>query len=970
MKKLVFLSSLFALSQSLYAQDHADKYNVSVFANYRDIKPEKGAANSSAAVQKIKTSFPGWYVQTDKWTGSIKDITGAPAAVSGATLEDKARYCMDNYLGVNDAEWELTGTATNKKGFTYLYFTQSIDGHRVTFSKMTFRFTADSKLARVTMKGYGTADTKLKPAVTTADVLATATADLGGISITAQSVNDNWEWFPIPSSKGFTLHPAYSFSVAGKTQNQSDVPLALTGYVDAVTGALLYRDNETKEAIDLTVKGTVYKDGTASPATDEPLADLMITVGATNYYTSALGFLSFPTLSSPTTATVKLQGRWSKVNDVPSSTTPSTTTTISTGSTLLYPTSATATSRHINAYYHTTRVHDYMKEKFATFTAMDSPLPTNVDVTGTCNAFYSGFTINFYTAGSGCNSFAEIGDIIYHEYGHGISDRFYSTYGPSSMRNGALNEGCSDVWGMSISKNPILGQNAYTTGGYIRRYDLAPKVYPKDIMGEVHADGEIIAGAWWDYGVNKASVDSMGELFALTYYDVPDGPNGTEGDVYHEVLMSALVNDDNDGILSNGTPNFDKIVAAFARHGIYLLSDAAINHTEVAHQPAGTPVTVNAKLTLTNPDFFQNLNLIYRVRGGSWDTLKMTDAGGLNFNATIPAQTEGTILDYYFSVEDLLNNNGVFFPDAYNPTVAAVQTSIPYQFGIGLAAGLTVDFETPLSGWQVGGVTGDAATTGIWIQAAPVASFTSASSGSMPVQPGVDNTPGSGTQCLVTGNASTVTASMNTACVKNGMTSVLTPIFDLTGYVNPVIEYYRWFSNDRGNYKRKDNWQVTLRDSASSLWSSVDNTFQSDYNWRRRVFTLKQYLPTSSKKIQMKFIAKNAASPGLSTVEGAVDDFIIYEGSPSAVSIGATPKVQIANIFPNPADDQLTIQLSAAGKGSISFYDMTGRTVSNIDMDGSNTLYNIGTKMLPAGQYMLVIRTEGVIQTKHITLKH
>ena len=32
----------------------------------------------------------------------------------------------------------------------------------------------------------------------------------------------------------------------------------------------------------------------------------------------------------------------------------------------------------------------------------------------------------------------------------------------------------------------------------VRRYDQDRKVYPQDLVGEVHADGEIIAGAFWD----------------------------------------------------------------------------------------------------------------------------------------------------------------------------------------------------------------------------------------------------------------------------------------------------------------------------------------------------------------------------------------------------------------------------------------------------------------------------------------
>jgi hypothetical protein len=34
----------------------------------------------------------------------------------------------------------------------------------------------------------------------------------------------------------------------------------------------------------------------------------------------------------------------------------------------------------------------------------------------------------------------------------------------------------------------------------VRRYDENIKVYPQDLTGEVHDNGEIIAGAWWDLG--------------------------------------------------------------------------------------------------------------------------------------------------------------------------------------------------------------------------------------------------------------------------------------------------------------------------------------------------------------------------------------------------------------------------------------------------------------------------------------
>ena len=53
-------------------------------------------------------------------------------------------------------------------------------------------------------------------------------------------------------------------------------------------------------------------------------------------------------------------------------------------------------------------------------------------------------------------------------------------------------------------------------------------------MGEVHADGEIIAGAWWDVGVNFNNVQQRLDLctdFTATI-DYPDGQEGQLTDIF------------------------------------------------------------------------------------------------------------------------------------------------------------------------------------------------------------------------------------------------------------------------------------------------------------------------------------------------------------------------------------------------------------------------------------------------------
>ncbi|MGN6568430.1 MAG: T9SS type A sorting domain-containing protein, partial [Flavipsychrobacter sp.] len=952
MKRILFFAGIIACSMSASAQIQQNTYEVSVFRQNRPAKINE--AKIASVLKNVKETLPGWSVETDKATGYFKDMYGPGIVISGSDVNEWAANVIEEKLSsldVTAAEWQPISKMSNPKAF-HANYVQSFAGHKVTFSKLSIRFTRDGRLVRIQMRNYGS-PANITPSLSKTDAVTAAIKDLSAVTISSTEVNDSWEWFPIPVADGYLLHPAWHFLIKGNTQNNT--PLQLSGYVDATNGTILYRVNEIKDAFDITVKGNVYKDGTSSPATLQPLSDLALTIGGNTYYTDTAGYYNNVALGLPITTNVSLSGRWSVVKDVPTATTPSFNTSVSVlGSLYTFPTTAPATSRHINAYYHVNRIHDFMKMQYPTFTDMDIALPTNVDLTsGTCNAFYNGSSINFYAAGGGCVSFAQIGSVVYHEYGHGISDKYYTNVNGTTITNGALNEGNSDVWAMCVTHSPIVGENAYTTGGYIRRYDKTVYVYPKDIIGESHNDGQIIAGAWWDVGVNLGSVDSMANLFTSCYNEAPDGPDGTEGDVYHGVLIAALLEDDNDANINNGTPHFRQIVSAFAKHGIYLLYGATLAHKELDDQPDGVDIPVTATLSIANSFFFSNLKLFYKLRGTTkWDTLTMVNTSDSTYTATIPALSKGNIIDYYLAITDTLNYTDAYYPATYTPGLSSLQTSIPYQFGVGLTPTYTNTFEdsTDVKGWHIGNNVGDDATGGIWIWAVPMESYVRTAAGDIVCQTGVDHTPHAGStkgKCLVTGNASSSALGINTADVDNGKTTVLTPAFDLTGYANPVIEYYRWYGNDMGDNPKEDLWQVQVRDSSTAFWKNVDQTYQSDYNWRKRIFALKEYM-TSKSNIQLKFVAQDPVESGLyrygqSTVEAAVDDFFIYDiSSPSGVSTQIPLK---ANIYPNPADNKIEIALSSATDGAISIYDLSGKQLNNVSISGS-THYELDTHSL------------------------
>jgi Zn-dependent metalloprotease len=974
MKKFLLAFGAAALMSPAFAQHkHGQEYNKSVFRNQQS-KRNAGAIERTNRI--ARENFPQWSINVDKANGSLRDIYGPGLSLAGSDNLQRAQNCLAGQLsalGINANEWVMyRNTQTDKGG--WVDFEQVINNHKVVFSRIGFRFGSNGQLIRVQMRNYGNPPTNVTPAISSADALAAASQNLIGATISSSTADGDWVWFPVPSESGYELHPAWAFKISGTDLHKEE--MQLQGYVDATNGEVLYRTNNVKFDYNLTVKGMVHVNGTSQPATLEPLPHLKLelqTNGGT-HYTDSAGNFSNTGFSVPDITTIALEGRWASVRHTPqSNTVPSMTENVTvSGTTYIYPTVGIAQSRHINAYYHVNRVHDFMKSHYNGFTGLDSPLPTNVDVSGSCNAYYNGSSINFYQSGSGCNSFAEINDIVYHEYGHGINDKFYDQFGPS-MNNGALNEGYADVWAMCITDHPVLGQNSTVGGGYIRRYDVDLKVYPADIVGEVHADGEIIAGAWWDTRQYIGNLDTMARIFAQTLYDTPDGPDGLEGEVYHAVLISALQADDDDNNINNGTPHFLQIVRGFGDHGIHLLNDAEIVHAEVDNQWENNVIPINISVNTTYQPFLKNVVLMYRDRANvNYTADTMTNTGGLNFSASIPAQTGTKIIDYYFVLLDTLSIPNAYGPTGFNPASVASKSNIPFQFGVQLLTQNFEYFENNLAGWTVadvpaiGSVGADNATTGKWIQAVPIQS----SAGGLISQTGTDNTSGTG-KCLVTGNASNSSQGVGSADVDNGRTSVLTPVINISNLENPIIEYHRWYSNNRGSNPGTERWEVKIGSPSTVFWPSVENTYVSDQSWRRRIFRVRDYIPDTYNEIQLRFIANDDVSNNGCVVEAALDDFVIFDRNwPTGVQ--GSPSPEKAAVYPNPANETVKVTLPAAGfsSGSISIYELTGRLVQQRELEPSKREYNLNTSELAAGTYFLMIQSEKIIQSQKLVIAH
>jgi zinc metalloprotease ZmpB len=103
---------------------------------------------------------------------------------------------------------------------------------------------------------------------------------------------------------------------------------------------------------------------------------------------------------------------------------------------------------------------------------------------------------------------AEDAEVILHEYGHAIHDSQVEGFG-TSTEAGAIGEGFSDYWAVTVADvvaptpDPACVADwdsvSYTSTvpHCLRRVDT-DKRYPEDLVGRVHADGEIWSRALWD----------------------------------------------------------------------------------------------------------------------------------------------------------------------------------------------------------------------------------------------------------------------------------------------------------------------------------------------------------------------------------------------------------------------------------------------------------------------------------------
>jgi MYXO-CTERM domain-containing protein len=492
----------------------------------------------------------------------------------------------------------------------------------------------------------------------------------------------------------------------------------------------------------------------------------------------------------------------------------------------------------------------------ANLTWLDGQIPVTVNENQTCNAYSTGNDIHFFKSGTQCENTGRITDVVYHEFGHSVHAQ--SIIPGEGAFDGSLSEGLADTLAASITGDHGMGRGFFRNNEALRELDPTDKElkWPDDADGEVHDEGEIIGEALWD--VRKALEGKYGaadgfEKFLKLYYGVVQRASDIPSS-----YAAALVADDDDGDLSNGTPNICLLNTAFGLHG---LADPTVTLGLAAPKRDGFQVSMTLKAptqTECPPPGVQSATLTWMARGGTPSDVQLA-INGENLVGNIPTQPDGTVVLYHVTVT-LEDGSSISYPQ--NPA------DKDYQFYVGNVTKLwCADFEAGLGDWTT---SANPTSRNDWEVAAPA---------------GLGGDPKSayaGTNVLGTD----VGAADDGVYWTRAQEWVESPEIDLQGNTAVRLQYYRWLNVEDAAYDH-----ATIYANDAPVWSNyatpgmnpTDETNHTDKEWRFQDVDLAAQ--ATSGKIKLKFDIKS--DEGLELGGWNVDEVcIVMAGPPSTSTCG------------------------------------------------------------------------------------
>jgi photosystem II stability/assembly factor-like uncharacterized protein len=250
--------------------------------------------------------------------------------------------------------------------------------------------------------------------------------------------------------------------------------------------------------------------------------------------------------------------------------------------------------------------------------------------------------------------------------------------------------------------------------------------------------------------------------------------------------------------------------------------------------------------------------LFYQYDGGGFVSVPLDPQGGNLYLATLPPAACDDTPEFFLSAQ---GDGGSLITE---PADAPLDV---YTAAVGVLEILAADDMEADSGWTVGAGDDDA-TTGVWNRMDPQPTD---------AQPGDDHTPAPGTICWVTdGNAGSGIGDFD---IDGGKTTLFSPVYDLADGADPVIGYWRWYSNTEGASPNADIFVVDISNDGGGTWTNVETVGPTgpgtSGGWIYHEFHVTDVITPLTSQMQLRFVASDEGDGSI--VEAAIDDLEITD---------------------------------------------------------------------------------------------
>jgi choice-of-anchor B domain-containing protein len=302
-----------------------------------------------------------------------------------------------------------------------------------------------------------------------------------------------------------------------------------------------------------------------------------------------------------------------------------------------------------------------------------------------------------------------------------------------------------------------------------------------------------------------------------------------------------------------------------------------------------------------------------------------------------------------FSVPNLIAGNyDVYIAKWGYKTLCLTNSSLsptgnPHQYS--LDDGYYDDFVLDL-GWTV---TGNA-SAGVWERDAPAGTSYFA----IPSNPGSDASSDCDDKAYVTGNGG---GNAGDDDVDGGQTILTSPIFDLSSYVDPNVNFDRWFFNAGGTGTPNDSLVITLSNGTTTAIIDFANVNDLDLSsWSSKSIRVLDFMSLTS-TMQLTLRAMDI-SPGHIS-EAAIDKFEVVEMS--TISVASNVVNTSLFVYPNPFNNEINIKVNdnKIKTLKVEVYEVTGKLIDTKEFKNSQTIKIINNYQ--KGIYFVNIYGNGVL---------